>query len=190
MKLENFLYRPDKMAERQLMKEDDEIRMVGAKVTGTLGSALGKEVLKALQYSKTIVKTEPSEEYVEPMESDEEREIVKMEKQRASFPQAGPSQVESKEVSMRYSQVLKKYYVPTGIPDILQVKQKHVTVKSEEVKSSTEVLFKKNRRYVSSVDGQKYCSLCGKFMTSNICLALHLRGRLHKNKVTLDLGLH
>ena len=178
------------MAERELMKEDDEIRMVGAKVTGTLGSALGREVLKTLRYSKSIVKTEPSEEYVEPLESDEEREIVKMEKQRASFPQAGPSQVESNDVSMRYSKVLKKYYFPTGIPDILQVKQKHVTVHSEEVKNSTEVLFKKNRRYLSLVDGQRYCGLCGKTMTSSICLALHLRGRLHKNKVTLDLGLH
>ena len=87
-------------------------------------------------YPKTVVKSEPSQEYIEPMDSGEKREILKMEKQRASFPQAGSSKVESKEVSVRYSQVLKKYYVPTGIPDILQVKQKHITVKSEEVKST------------------------------------------------------
>ena len=121
------------MAERQSMKEEYEVRMVGAKVTGTLESTLGREVLKSLAYSKTVVKSEPSQEYVEPMDSGEEREIVKMEKQRASFPQAGPYKVESKEVSMRYSPVFKKYYVPTGIPDILEVKEKHVMVKSEEV---------------------------------------------------------
>ena len=190
MKLENPLYRPGSMAERQSKKDGYEIRLVGAKVTGSLESDLGREVLKSLAYAKTVVKSEPSQEYVEPLDSGERREILKMERQKSTFPQAGSSKVQSKEVSMRYSQVFQKYYVPSGIPDILEIKEKRVLVKTEEVKSRTEVLFKRNRRYVSSVKGQKYCRLCRKYMSSEVCLALHLRGRLHLKNVKLDLGLH
>ena len=168
------------------LNDDGEIRIVGVRLTnGKLSSVLGQEILKALKYPTPNVKAEAVGEYVEPMNEDEEKERVKMERERDDLHKAGPSQVHrDKQVK-----IYKKLYYPTQIPDILEIKKVPIRVHAEEVRDSNEVLFKINRRFLSLAKGKKFCHLCNKSMNSNVCLVSHLQGKLHRDKVAVDLSL-